>query len=145
MDFVGIFTENPRKRRETAVKSFDALRFRKGDILAIALVLALALAVSVCFLPKHGESANQAEIYHDGVLVKTLDLSVSQEFVVEGDYTNIITVMDGKISVTASDCPGEDCVHSAPIDSAGRSIVCLPNGVEVRVTAQTSDVDFVVG
>ena len=127
------------------MKSSDALRFCKGDILAIALVLALALAVALCFLPKHGESANQAEIYHDGVLVKTLDLGVSQEFVVEGDYTNVITVMDGKISVTASDCPGEDCVHSAPIDSTGRSIVCLPNAVEVRVTTQTSDVDFVVG
>ena len=127
------------------MKSSAGLQFRKGDILAIVLVLALALTVAICFLPKSSQSANQAEIYHDGVLVKTLDLSVSQEFVVEGDYTNTITVKDGKISVTASDCPGEDCVHSAPIHSAGRSIVCLPNSVEVRVTAQTSDVDFVVG
>ena len=127
------------------MKSSSGLQFRKGDILAIMLVLALALAVALCFLPKHNQSANQAEIYRDGKLIQTLDLSVSREFVVEGDYTNTITVKDGKISVTASNCPGEDCVHSAPIDSAGRSIVCLPNAVEVRVTAQTSDVDFVVG
>lgn len=121
------------------------LRFRKGDVLAIALVLALAVAVAVCFLPKSGENANQAQIYQNGQLIQTLDLGVSQEIVVEGDYTNTITVEDGKISVTASNCPGEDCVHSSPIDSAGRSIVCLPNAVEVRVIAQTSDVDFVVG
>ena len=121
------------------------LRFRKGDILAIALVLALAVAVAVCFLPKPGESAKQAQIYHNGQLIQTLDLGVSREVVVEGDYTNTITVKDGKVAVTASNCPGEDCVHSAPIDSAGRSIVCLPNALEVRVTAQTSDVDFVVG
>ena len=121
------------------------LRFRKGDVLAIALVLALAIAVAVCFLPKAGENANQAQIYHNGQLIQTLDLGVSREVVVEGDYTNTITVKDGKISVTASNCPGEDCVHSAPIDSAGRSIVCLPNAVEVRVIAHNSDVDFVVG
>ena len=127
------------------MNSLNYLQFRKGDILAVALVLILAVAVAVCFFPKSGENANQAEIYHNGQLIQTLDLGVAREYVVEGDYTNTITVADGKISVTASNCPGEDCVHSAPIQSAGRSIVCLPNGVEVRVTAQTSDVDFVVG
>ena len=121
------------------------LRFQKGDILAIGLVLVLVVAVLACFLPKNGSEPCVAQIYHNAELVKTVDLSIPQEFSVTGNYTNTITVKDGKISVTASDCPGEDCVHSAPIDSTGRSIVCLPNGVEVRVVTQASDVDFIVG
>ena len=64
---------------------------------------------------------------------------------ITGTYSNTITVEEGKIAITASDCPGEDCVHSGAIHTSGRSIVCLPNGVEVRVVSAQSDVDFVVG
>lgn len=121
------------------------LRFQKGDFFAVALVILLAVAVMACFLPKDSVQSCSARIYHNGELVKTVDLSVPQSFSVTGDYTNVITVADGSICVSASDCPGEDCVHSAAIARPGRSIVCLPNGVEVRVVGEASDVDFVVG
>ena len=123
----------------------QSLRFRKGDILAIVLVAMLAVFVAVCFLPKEIQGAVSAEIYQDGSLVKTLSLSEDMTFQIEGKYRNEITVQNGEIAITASDCPGEDCVHSGPIHSSGRSIVCLPNGVEVRVVNGVSDVDFVVG
>ena len=121
------------------------LRFRKGDILAIVLVAMLAVFVAVCFLPKEIQGTVSAEIYQDGSLVKSLSLSEDTTFQIEGKYRNEITVRDGEIAITASDCPGEDCVHSGPIHSSGRSIVCLPNGVEVRVVNGVSDVDLVVG
>ena len=123
----------------------QSLRFHKGDILAIVLVAVLAVLVAVCFLPKEIQGTVSAEIYQDGSLVKTLSLSENATFLVEGKYRNEITVQNGEIAITASDCPGEDCVHSGPIHSSGRSIVCLPNGVEVRVVNGVSDVDFVVG
>ena len=123
----------------------EHLRFRKGDVLAIALVLLLAAAVAVTYLPKDGTSPVTAEVYREGELVKSLSLDADTSFEITGKYTNVITVKNGEIAVTASDCPGEDCVHSGAIHSAGRSIVCLPNEVEVRVVTQTSDVDFVVG
>ena len=123
----------------------EHLRFRKGDLLAILLVAMLAVIVAVCFLPKSNAQGVQAQIYRNGELVKTLSLEEEMSIEVRGKYTNVITVENGKIAITASDCPGEDCVHSGAIHSSGRSIVCLPNEVEVRVVAQTSDVDFVVG
>ena len=53
---------------------------------------------------------------------------------------------DGAVAVTASDCPGNDCVHSGWISAAGRSIVCLPNRLEVRITGGAGDgVDAVTG
>jgi len=123
----------------------EYLQFHKGDILAIAMVVILAVLVAVCFLPKDSADAVVAEVYQDGELLRTLSLEENTSFAVTGTYTNTITVENGKIAITASDCPGEDCVHSGAIHTSGRSIVCLPNGVEVRVVSAQSDVDFVVG
>ena len=77
--------------------------------------------------------------------LKTLSLDEDTCFAISGAYTNEITVKDGQIAITASDCPGEDCVHSGSGGSVGRSIICLPNRVEIRVVAGQTDVDFVVG
>lgn len=120
------------------------LQFRKGDIIAIGLVIALALAVGLLFLPRPAEDA-VVEIYRGGQLVKTIPLDGDEEYTLVGDYTNVIRVGGGKVSITVSDCPGQDCVHSGAISVPGRSLVCLPNGVEVRIVGRSGDVDFVVG
>lgn len=119
------------------------LRFRKGDVLAVALVLLAAVLVFLCFLPK-GDAA-YAEVYLKGELLHKLPLNRNTQITVVGEFTNTITVADGKIAVTASDCPGEDCVGCGWSNATGRSIVCLPNGLEIRIVSGQSDVDFVVG
>ena len=121
------------------------LRFCKTDLIAVVIVAALAILVAVCFLPKESAAPVQAQIFRDGELIKTISLEEETTFTVTGKYTNTVTVANGAVAITASDCPGEDCVHSGAIRSSGRSIVCLPNAVEVRVVNSTSDVDFVVG
>ena len=123
----------------------EYLRFRKGDVLAIVAVAVLAVIVAVSFLPSGDAENVQAQIYQSGELVETLSLDEEQTLEITGKYTNVITVQDGAISISFSDCPGEDCVHSGAIRSTGRSIVCLPNEVEVRVVNAEPDVDFVVG
>ena len=120
------------------------LRFRKGDFLSIGLVIALAVAVLLCYLPGNKEPASQAEIYLNGQRIQTVDLRVDQTFEICDRYRNEITVKDGAIAVTGSDCPGGDCVHSGSISAPGRVLVCLPNGLEIRVIADEADVDFVV-
>ena len=121
------------------------LRFQKGDWLAVAVTLLLAAAVFVAFLPRETGDKPVAEIYLDGVLVRQVSLDTPGEFTVTGDYTNTVTIRNGKIGVSASDCPGGDCVHSGWIGASGRSIVCLPNRMEIRVIAVSGEVDFVVG
>lgn len=118
--------------------------FKIGDLLAVGAVLLLAVLCFLAFLPK-GEEATCAQIYQGGELLMTVSLDTDQEFPVEGDYRNVVTVRDGQIAITASDCPGQDCVHSGAIHSPGRSLVCLPNALEIRVIFGQSDVDFVVG
>ena len=120
------------------------LKFCKADILAIALVAALAILVSIIFWISVGsEEGSMVMIYQEGKLIQELSLEKDIEFVIEGDYENVVTVKDGKAAITKSDCPGTDCVHSGWIHEAGRSIVCLPNRVELRIEG-ASEVDFVV-
>ena len=117
------------------------LRFQKWDLAAIAGVLLLAVVLVCLFLP--GQRGACAEIYQDGKLLRRVSLTVDQEFTVTGEFTNTVTVQNGRIAVTASDCPGEDCVGCGWQGNAGRSIVCLPNGLEIRVISD-GEVDFVV-
>ena len=120
----------------------DGLHMRKGDLLAAALVVALAVLTAVLLLPRlTADSAAFAQIYRDGTLVREGQLEVDQTFQIHGAYTNTVTVRGGKIAVTHSDCPTNDCVHQGWL-SAG-TIVCLPNRVEIRLTG-ASDVDILI-
>ena len=125
--------------------SREQLRFRWGDLLAVVIVVLMTVSAAFLFFPDGSTTPAAAEIYQNGKLVRVVTLAENRTFTVVGTYCNMITVQDGKIGITDSDCPGTDCVHSGWIENTGRSIVCLPNGVEVRVVGSESDVDFVVG
>ena len=126
------------------MKKSMKLEFCKSDILAIGIVAVIAILVSVIFWTRIGaKEGSMVGIYQEGVLIKELSLDSDAELVIEGDYQNVVTIKDGKAAITKSDCPGTDCVHSGWIHEAGRSIVCLPNRVELRIEG-TSEVDFVV-
>lgn len=119
----------------------ERLRFQKGDLLAVGMVLVAAVLLSVLVLPKLlAKDGAYARIYQNGELVRQVPLSVNQTFQIRGDYTNTVTVEDGKIAVTHSDCPTNDCVHQG-WQSGGGVIVCLPNRVEIRLMGQ-DDVDL---
>ena len=122
-----------------------ALEFCKWDLIAVTSVVLMAVVVFLLFLPAKTEPAAYAQIYLNGQLVKTVSLREDGQFTVTGAYSSTIAVCDGKIAVVSSDCPGADCVACGWIDSCGRSIVCLPNGLEIRVVSEKGDVDFIVG
>lgn len=119
------------------------LVFRKGDWLAILLVAALAVCTAAAYAVGGSAESGMVQVFQEGKLIREMALETDAEMIVEGDYSNTVTVADGKVFFSDSDCPGRDCVHSGRISSPGRSLVCLPNRVEIRV-AGSSDVDFTV-
>lgn len=121
------------------------LSFRRGDWIAIALVALLAAGTAAAFImPDSGENA-MLQIYHDGRMIQELPLDTDADFEIHGQYANQISIRDGRAAITDSDCPGQDCMHSGWIQNTGRSIVCLPNRVELRIIGIESEVDFSVG
>lgn len=119
--------------------------FKTGDLLAIGAVLLLAAVCFLAFLPSQGDGGAVAQIYQNGQLLMSVPLDQARQFPVQGKYCNMVSVKDGAIAIMESDCPGQDCVHSGSIHAPGRSLVCLPNALEIRVISGQSDVDFVVG
>ncbi len=76
--------------------------------------------------------AARAEVWADGALYKTLDLTEDAALRVETERGwNELEVRDGKVSVTAASCPDGDCVRCGAKNS-GAPIVCLPNRVSIR-------------
>lgn len=120
-------------------------RFRRGDWAAVALVLLLGLLAMGIFGAGAARAERvAAEVWQDGKLLCVLPLDRDATYTVEGAYRNTITVSGGKVWISESDCPTQDCVHSGAISGGGQVLVCLPNWVEVRLTG-SADVDFVVG
>ncbi len=120
------------------------LTFQKGDFLAIILVILLTVITGISFLPQSASSEDAVvQIWQDGALVQELPLASEETIHLTASYENTVQIHDGKVAIISSDCPGTDCVHSGWIETPGRSIVCLPNRVEIRIVG-ASDVDFAV-
>ena len=91
------------------------------------------------------QEGNVVVIYREGEKIQEIPLNVDTEVLIQNDYTNKLIVKDKKVAIEESDCPGMDCVHSGAISGKGRSLVCLPNRVEVRIEGEIdSEVDFIV-
>ena len=109
--------------------------------LLLAGVLVVSLGLSFLLLiPRN--TADSAEIYSGGKLLRTVSLSTDQEFTVQtpqGGH-NTVTVKNRKIAVTDADCPDHYCMHRGFCNSGG-SIVCLPNKLVISFAGE-QDVDF---
>lgn len=120
------------------------LFFCKGDVIVIAFVLILAILTGYLFWwETNSGKTDTVVIYKDGQKIRELSLEENTEVTVTNLYTNKIVIQDQKAAMKESDCPGEDCVHSGWIGGSGRSIVCLPNRVEIRIEGK-EEVDFIV-
>lgn len=141
-----------RRRGEEPVaqekkRPVQRLAFCRGDLAVLTAILLTAAGLGLLFLFRAaGGGAVTVEIRQDGELLCALPLDREESITVTGEYENVVTIRDGKVWMASSTCPGEDCVHAGPISAPGRSIVCLPNRVEVRLVGGGSgSVDMVVG
>jgi len=122
------------------------LTFCKGDVVVIFACMMLAVLIGVLFVRTTGtDKGENVVIYQDGNKIQEISLHENTEILIENSYTNKIMVKDEKVAIVESDCPGMDCVHSGWIGGKGRSLVCLPNRVEIRIEGEMeSEVDFIV-
>lgn len=111
-------------------------------ILSALLVVCAALSV---FLLWPREGAAFAQITSQGKIVTSVDLRIDQQFTVTTPQggQNTVTVRDGKIAVTAANCPDHYCVARGFCGS-GAQIVCLPNRLVIRFLGR-QEIDGVTG
>ena len=133
--YFGILTngiETVAKRGKTPVKT-------KTWIILFAAAAAVCLFLSLPLFSR--EKAAFARITSGGDVVRTVDLSIDQEFTVDGH--NTVTVRDGAIAVTWADCPDHYCMKRG-FCAGGTDIVCLPNRLVIEFMGE-QEVDAAVG
>lgn len=103
----------------------------------VALLLCIT---SVFLLRAYQPKTLIAEIYQDGVLVQTIDLTVLKEprefLLTKGEKENRILAEPGQISMHSANCPDRLCVRQGPIQNGIYPIVCLPNKVVIKLMSE---------
>lgn len=126
----------------------DRVRPTPLDALVALAVLAAAAAILFAFRPKSGNFLT-ARIVLDNELVAELPLSALSETVtldVPGArYPITVEAEQGRVRVSHSECPSQDCVHTGWVSRSGGQIICLPNRLVVTVTGGGADADAVTG
>ncbi len=109
----------------------------KSQYWALLLAALLAGSVGLALLFAPDEPQVQAQIFSDGVLIRTVDLRTDQQFTVTAPQggRNVVTVRDGRLAVTEASCPDHICMDMG--FRASGQIVCLPNRLVIRFLGQT--------
>lgn len=105
----------------------------RGDRLIVAVVAALAVASwPVAILATGGASAGRTVTVDgpQGGLAVPLAAQRHLEVAGLGGHVEVV-VRGGRVRVVASTCPDQLCVRQGAVSSG--AIVCVPNGVSVKV------------
>ncbi len=116
---------------------------KKADIALFFIILIFGLGIS-WFSISGSTSGSKVIISVDGETYGTYDINKNQTIEVrQNDHTNNITIKDGSVSMTYSDCNNQVCVNTGSINESNDTIVCLPNKVMVEISAEGGSVDVV--
>ncbi len=114
--------------------------------LLLGALLLVSAALSLLLLGGKA-SGTVANIYRDGVCLRSIDLAAVTEsftFTVSDEAgENVIEVSPGRIRVLSADCPDQVCVRAGWLSDAAAPIVCLPHRLVIRIegsaAAETAD------
>ena len=120
------------------------LKSTKFWVVVILAVLAGAIG-TLTYLQSRQVEGSMVRVMQDGEIVDTFSLEepVCRRYESPRGGFNVVTVEDGKVSVTEADCPDQVCVHHAATDVSGDPIVCLPNLLVVEVYGSAAEIDGV--
>ncbi len=111
-------------------------------IIGIVFFVSLTFSFIILKAPAKGTVAN---IYEDGICIKSIDLSnviEPFEFTIETEHgTNIISVEKDKISISEADCSDQVCVNQGWISNSVTPIVCLPHKITIKLEDTSKNIE----
>ncbi len=111
----------------------------KNDIF---LIIVIVMIICAGFLLKNFSSSRLvAEVYYDGKVVETVNLTEKEEKkIVTGENEAVVIVAkDGKIYFEKSDCPDKVCIKSGELCRNGDFASCLPEKVVIKVSGEKQE------
>ena len=100
-------------------------KIRNDIILAVAIVLIATVGLLLFVLTK--EEGSTVAVKIDGVVTDTYPLSENIEVLIKtgenDENINVLTIEDGKASISEADCPDKICVETRAVSFVGETIV----------------------
>lgn len=116
-------------------------KIRNDIILAVAIVLMATVGLLLFVLTK--EEGSTVAVKIDGVVTDTYPLSENIEVSIKtgenDENINVLTIEDGKASISEADCPDKICVETRAVSFVGETIVCLPHKLVIEITNEKTD------
>lgn len=129
---------------EPGVSAVRPPLWRIADIMLIPALLLVAAALAIS---PAASSPRTVLVYRDNTVIAEYPLSADGEYTVQGyEGPMVVEIRNGHVSVIHSTCRRHICVRTQAVSHPGRQIVCAPNHVVIRVSADTreeGDVDAV--
>ncbi len=118
---------------------------KKADIALFFIILISGLALSFVSLTAN-LGGDKVLVTVDGKDFGIYSLYEDQEIkVIQNGHTNHITIKDGKVSMSYSDCKNQICVNTKAITESNDTVVCLPNKVMIEITGGGGGADVISG
>lgn len=106
---------------------------RKADIILLVILIILGLGVSF-WIYSGAKSGQVAVVKVDGKEYGRYSLNKNRVIHLhQKGHTNEITIKNGYVQMTFSDCHNQNCVHQGPIKDTSQTVVCLPNKVTITI------------
>lgn len=103
---------------------------KKGDIIVIFSVLAVAIIVFFAVFSSRFEKAGTVVVSKDNEIIFEGSLNQDKKLDIE---TNYLQIKDGKVKMIYANCKNQICVNHKQISQKGESIVCLPNKIIAEI------------
>ena len=124
---------------------------KKKDILLVALLLALALALYLGAQVLGADQVSSVVVTIDGAEVLRKPLAVNDSYEIRQDdgSVNVVTVENGAVYMKEANCRDGLCVQQGRMRSAAKTIVCLPHRLVVTLDGapaqqEEEDLDVIV-
>lgn len=114
---------------------------KKADIILAAALIVIGITMS--YILSFGQSTGSELIIScDGEKFGSYPLYENREIIIEqDDHLNKVTIKNGTVSMSFSDCHGQDCIHQGEISNSGEAVICLPNKVVLEITGGEAEYD----
>lgn len=121
------------------------MKIKKADIILAIVIAIVGIAVSIYLTVHDTDIKNGKVIIHaNNKIYGEYSLNEDREIKVkEGDHINKITIKNGNVQMSFSNCKNQDCVKQGSINDSSKSIVCLPHKVVVEIESKESEFDSV--
>ncbi len=113
----------------------------RNDLLLIVPLLVAAIIALVVILTRKTDKPLVARVYVSDAIVETIDLSdkTERDYTINGKNGElVIHVHDGKIKVSKSNCPHQDCVNQGEVSDINHPIICAYNEVYIVINGNAN-------